>query len=198
MKMNVKCQKGFTLIELLVVIVILVVLGSIITGVITFSLRGTNKANTIENIRQSGNYAISQIGKTIEYAKDFGGLSNDDGVTYETSCPATLSPAPTSSSYKYIKITTFNSSSIIYSCSNVGGFETIAYEKPPDGAVSFIDNSVIKVVNCSFTCTVSSVTDPPIINISFLLEPATTSTLVEKVATPIIFETSVTMRNYQR
>lgn len=199
--MNFKEERrtGFTLIELLVVVAILAVLGSIVAGVITFSLRGANKTNTIENIRQGGNYAISQMGKTIEYAQTFDGLSVD-GVTYVKSCPV-IQPTPTptfSSPYYYIKVKPFNSSSIIYSCSLVGGFPTLAYQQPPASAVSLIDTSSIKVASCSFTCVVTGANDIPVINISFKLQPLISSTLVEKFTPPITFETSVTMRNYQR
>lgn len=197
MSQNFKLQGGYTLIEFLVVIVVLIVVGSIVVGVITFSLRGANKTNTIENIRQNGNYVISQMAKDIGYARSFDGLSTD-GITYVTSCPATQpSPTPTSTNYSYIKVTPFNSSSIIYSCSNVGGLPTVVYQKPPGLAVSLIPSS-IQVSNCSFTCTVTSVTDLPIIKIRFILQPIVTSTLVEKFAAPINFETSVSMRNYQR
>lgn len=196
MSQNLKLRGGYTLIEFLVVIVVLGVVGSIVAGVIMFSLRGANKTNTIENIRQNGNYVISQMAKDIGYARSLDGLSTD-GITYVTSCPATLSPAPTSTNYSHIKVTPFNNSSIIYSCSSVGGLSTVAYQKPPASVVSLIPSS-IQVSNCSFTCTVTSVADLPIIRISFILQPAAASTLVEKFATPITFETSITMRNYQR
>lgn len=195
---NFKLRRGFTLIELLVVVVVLAIVGSIVTGVITFSIRGTNKTNTIENIRQSGNYTISQMSKTIEYARSFDGLSTD-GNNYVTSCPATNAPAPTSTDYSYIKVTPFNSSSIVYSCSSVSGVQTVAYQQPPTAtAVSLIDTTSVRVPSCSFTCIVNSATDSPIIRISFRLQPAGSSTLVEKFTTPITFETSVTMRNYQK
>lgn len=196
MKINLK-SRGFTLIELLVMIAVLGVVGSSVAGVITFSIRGTNKTDTIENVRQSGNYVISQMGKTIEYAASFDGLSVD-GNTYVKSCPVTAPfPTPTSSVFSHIKVTPFNSSSIIYSCSDIGGVSTVAYENPPSTAVSLLPSS-IRVSNCSFTCTAASVGDVPLIKISFILRPAATSSFVEKNATPITFETSVIIRNYQR
>jgi prepilin-type N-terminal cleavage/methylation domain-containing protein len=100
---NFKLRSGFTLIELLVVVGILSVIGSIVTGVITFSIRGTNKTNTIENLRQSGNYTISQMSKTIEFAESFDGLSND-GAIYDKACPVDGSP-PTTTPYNRIKTT---------------------------------------------------------------------------------------------
>lgn len=188
---------GFTLIELLVLIVVLSAVGSIVIGIITFSIRGTNKTNTIENIRQSGNYAISQMSKTIEYAQSFEGLSTD-GIIYDKVCPVGAVP-PTTTSYNRIKITPFNNPPIEYACNDLGGGNIFSLTS---NGTSLIDTvtagAEIKMTSCSFKCTVSNAVDVPIISVSFSIEPATTSTLVEKVATPITFETSVTMRNYQK
>ncbi|MBI2028734.1 MAG: type II secretion system protein [Candidatus Levybacteria bacterium] len=183
---NLKTE-GFTLIELVVVITVLVAIGSIVVGVITFSLRGTNKTNTIENIRQNGNYAISQIGRTIGFAESFNGFSDDNFAT-----PAIMQcPAGATTPYKYIRIKPFNSTPIIYSCA--GTPITIASDSG-----SFIDTSTIEVPSCSFTCTVSGTSDVPVIGIKFELKPKGSSNLVESSNPPILFETSVTMRNYQR
>lgn len=192
-------QTGFTLIELLVVVGILSIVGSIVAGIITYSLRGTNKASTIENIRQSGNYAISQMAKTIEYAETFDGLSMD-GIDYKKSCPVIQpTPNPTFTPYSYIKVTPFNSSTIVYSCSFVGGTATLAFQQPPTApAVSLIDTSSIEVVTCSFTCEISNTLGIPSIMIELRLKPAISSTLVENVTPFIRFDTEVTMRNYQR
>ena len=43
-------QKGFTLVELLASIIVLVAVGSVIAGIISSTLRGTNKTNTIERV----------------------------------------------------------------------------------------------------------------------------------------------------
>ncbi len=182
-------QGGFTLIELVVVIAVLVTIGSIAIGTITFSLRGTNKTNTIENIRQNGNYAISQIAKTIEYAQSFDGLSSD-GTTYTTSCPITQpTPTPSTSNYSHIRIKSSDSNPIVYHCTG----NTIT-----QNGTSFIDTDTIVVSDCSFTCTVSGTSDVPVIGITFTLSPVGASELVEKSNPPIKFETSVTVRNYQR
>ncbi|MEK7518263.1 MAG: type II secretion system protein [Patescibacteria group bacterium] len=191
-------KNGFTLIELLVVIAVLGVVGSIVMGAITFSLRGANKTSTIENIRQNGNYTISQMAKTIEYSQTFDGLSTD-GITYVRSCPATQpTPTPTSTDYSYIKIKPFNNNSIVYRCQDVGGGN---YRVASDSA-ELIDttsaSSEISMSACTFTCTVSRALDIPVIRIHFILKPKVSSTLVEKFTPPITFETAVTIRNYQR
>lgn len=191
-------SRGFTLIELLVVIAILGFVGSIVAGVITLSLRGTNKTNTIENLRQSGNYTISQMSKTIEYAEVFEGLKTDS-TDYVTSCPVIEpTPTPTLSNYSYIKIKPFNNTSIVYRCEELGPNK---YELTSND-ISLIDttsaDSQTTMSSCTFTCTVSGASDFPVIGIRFVLEPKTSSILVEKFTPPITFETSVTMRNYQR
>src|SRR3989344_7547432 len=123
-----RSQKGFTLVELLSSIIVLVAVGSIISGIITASLRGTNKTTTIENIRQNGNYALAQMSKNIEYAQVFNGLSAN-GIDYVTSCPILAAPtpptpAPNTTVYKFIKITPPNGSPTIYNCT--GSTLTIA------------------------------------------------------------------------
>src|SRR3989344_8772259 len=112
-------NRGFTLVELLASIIVLVAVGSIMSGIITSSLRGTNKTTTIENIRQNGNYTLAQMSKNIGYAQVFSGLSNND-IDYVTSCPFSTAPtpAPTITPYNYIKVTPLNSNSITYSCTS--------------------------------------------------------------------------------
>lgn len=54
MLINHKSKRGFTLIELLVVLVVLLVVGSILISILFSSLRGTNKVNSIDNVRKMG------------------------------------------------------------------------------------------------------------------------------------------------
>ena len=182
---------GFTLIELLVVIVVLASIGSIVAGVVTFSLRGSNKANNIQNIRQNGNYVLSQMSKTIEYAKAFEGIS-DNGTDFEIFCDPTApnpTPTPSSDDFKYIKIKPFVGTDITYRCEG----NTIT-----QNGTSLIDTSTIEVSNCTFTCTYSRTSDVPIIGIKFDLQSSGSNVFVEKSNPPITFETSVTIRNYTR
>jgi prepilin-type N-terminal cleavage/methylation domain-containing protein len=177
-----KEKSGFTLIEMLVVIAITGITGLIIANTIASFLRGTGKANSIENLRQIGNYTINQISKNIEYAKTFDGVSSD-GSNYLLTCPVTKT------SYNFLKISLFDNSSIIYNC--IGSTFT-------NNTNAVFDTSVVNVQNCSISCSqASSPTSVPIINISFELRPTTSTSLVESSA-PIRFETSVVMRNYKR
>lgn len=188
---------GFTLIELLVVIGVLIVIGTVSAQIVTSSLRGTNKTNLIESIRQNGNYTISQMGKTIEYAQVFEGLSNDN-INYINNCPYSTEPTPSPvfTSYRFIKVKPVNGNSVIYECRPSIGFDPATISL--NGA-SIIDTNAVSVSDCSIACIQSKVTDTPVIKIKFDLSPKdSASTLLEKYLPPITFETSITMRNYIR
>ncbi|MEK7450907.1 MAG: prepilin-type N-terminal cleavage/methylation domain-containing protein [Patescibacteria group bacterium] len=185
-----KNNKGFTLVELLAVAVVMVVVSVIVTATITSSLRGTTKTNTINDVRQNGNYAIAQVSKMIEYAKSFNGVSNDN-VAFVSNCVDStppLTPTPTPSQYKYIAITGFDNGQTIFGCSQ-NNVNTIA-----SNSAFLIDTSLVSVDACSFTCERARITDPPIIGINFSLSKNTTSSLFENKAS-ISFKTSVKMRN---
>jgi prepilin-type N-terminal cleavage/methylation domain-containing protein len=181
-------QKGYTLIELLAVIIILVTVGAIITSILVTSLRGGNKSNTVNDVRQNGNYVLSQMSKMIAYARSFDGVSTD-GANYVTDCTITQPPAPTPSItpvlYNYIKISSFDGGQTVFSCTG----STIA-----SNGASLTNSANLNVTNCSFYCSQSNVLAPPTININFSLSKANAGFFVENQTT-IPFETSVTPRN---
>ncbi len=193
-------NRGFTLVELLASIIVFVAVGVVISGIVTSTLRGTNKTNVIENIRQNGNYTLAQISKNIEYAASFGGLSTN-GVTYVTSCPfsTTPTPAPTTTPYNFIKIIPLNGDPIIYNCT--GSTLTIATLNgtTTPTPTPLIDTNYFSFTGCTLSCTQTRSTDIPIIGIGFSLgSKIPNNGLVENSSPPIIFQTSVTIRNYQK
>ena len=196
---NSRQQKGFSLIELLISIVVLVALGWITTGVMFSVLRGSNKTNVIENIRQNGNYALNQISKNIEYAQTFDGVSVN-GATYVPNC---LNGGP-SYKYQYLKVTTFNSGPLQYKCLIPPPPGSPTFTVSDDGGTtetSIVDTSSTSSIafeNCSITCIQTNDMDVPIIGISFTLKPVTPSGLVEDSSPPIEFKTSVAIRNYKK
>jgi type II secretory pathway pseudopilin PulG len=191
---NSELNKGFTLVELLASIIVLVVIGSVIAGVIVSSLRGSNKTNNIESVRQAGNYVLNQMSKDIEYAQTFDGrstgLSNDDGATYDTACKPALNPIPTPIS-PYNLITVRSSGNIVtkYKCTSS---ELSANGSP------LISPESGTFAGCSLTCIQNNPMDALIIKISFSIGSKVSNTQVENSNPPIVFETSVTMRNYSR
>ncbi len=189
---NLKSNRGFTLLELLSSIIVLVAVGSVIAGIITSSLRGTNKTTTIENIRQNGNYTLAQMSKNIEYAQVFNGLSND-GANYVTSCPFSLAPTPipVKTNYNFIKVSPLSGNPITYNCTSAPAAITV-------NGVPLMDTNVVSLVSCFIACVQTGATDVPIIKIGFTLGPKNSNNLPENSTPPILFETSVTIRNYKR
>lgn len=189
-KFKIKSVKGFTLVELLAVMFILTTVGTIVVSILFSALRNGNKGNTINDVRQNGEFIVSQMSKMITYSSQFCGVSTDGvgsadscdqnsaGSTFTTDC--TISPSP---SYNYIKIGSFDGGQTVFSCS--GG--TIA-----SNGASMINTSGFNISSCSFTCSQSQASRT--IDINFTLEKINSGVFVEN-NTSIPFETSVTLRN---
>lgn len=62
-------SNGFTLIEILVVIALLGVLGVILTNILSQVLRGQNKINTINLVKQNGQVILDQLSNEIRSAE---------------------------------------------------------------------------------------------------------------------------------
>lgn len=179
-----KNSKGYTLIELLIVMVVMITVGLIVATILVSSLRGTNKTNTINTIRENGNYAQLQISKMLEFAQSFGGVSpNGNPGTYITNC---LSPT---TQYNFVKITSFDNGQTVFSCN------TSASIIASNGA-SLINSSDVSLSSCYFTCS-RNVSQPPIIGINFTLSQKSPNAIFEKRAS-ILFETSVILRNLNK
>lgn len=190
LRIDSKSSSGFTLIEMLAAIIVLIALGSIVTGIVWTSLRGNNKASTVSNVRQNGNYALSIMSKMIRDAKYFKGVSID-GSSYSTDCYQTIAnPSPTPIPYQYLKIKSFDDGETIFSCtednisSNSGTID-----------VSLLDSNSVSLASCYFECSQPSFSDYPTIKINFELT-ATGSAFENQASIP--FETSVTLRNFER
>lgn len=181
---------GFTLVELLTSIIVLIAIGSIMAGILSQSLRSANKTDTIGNIQQNGDYVLNQMSKDISYALPFDGkntgLSTDD-TEYVTGCPV-------STQYSFISVESTSNRITKYNCSGT----TSATAVLSANGTPLIDANSISLQNCSLSCIQSKVTDIPIIKVNFSLGPKEPSSLVENSSPAIIFETSVTMKNYQR
>ena len=196
-------ERGYTLVELLAVMAIVVVVGIIITGILISSLRGGSKSNVLDNVRQNGNDAITQISKMIIYAQYFNGVSSN-GISYTTNCAQSISPSPSPVStptpikYKSIKTTSFDGGITIFSCNGPTDTppNTLASQSGSLTPISLIDTSTVLLVenSCYFSCIQTNFGQAPTIGINFTLSQITLSSFAEKQAT-IPFQTSVTIRN---
>lgn len=185
---------GYTLIELLVVIGVFVAVGSIIGTILVSTLRGTNKTNNISVVNQNGNYALSQIARTIRFARSFDGVSTDTISGYTTNC------YQSAVYYKNIRVKDFNGVQTTFSCEQqavpviVG---IIATQSGSTNVTPLLDTTQVALSpnTCNFTCTQTNISDAPTIGISFTLTQKSTSNFVENTVQPILFQTSVVLRN---
>ncbi len=200
---TMKNNAGFTLVELLVVIVILVTVGGVIGSTIGSSLRNAGKTSTLTDAQQNGSYAISQISKTIRDSKQW---DANDGVSAQTDVGLdgngipVITPVPcypsSSTQYHYIRVTSASTlSTTTFSC------DTHAPSGAPmlgANGQSLIDTNVVSVFpdSCYISCSQTTLSSPPVVGIQFQLQQASTSTFVEKIIAPILFQTTVSVRSY--
>ncbi|MDE2025015.1 MAG: type II secretion system protein [Patescibacteria group bacterium] len=188
-------QNGFTLVEILAVMMVFGIIGGISAGILITTLRTSNKSNIITIVKQNGDYAISQITKTIR---------NSYTLKYPTlPCGSELSP--TVSSYIQVVDDTGNLSTISCVGSNPPPAiptippNTITLQQGSGSQTSLLDATKVQTQDCSFTCTQATTNDYPVIEIAFSLLQKSTSNFVEQIASSsaINFSTSVVFRNYQ-
>ncbi len=176
-----RSQKGFTLIELLAALLVLVVVGSIIAQILVTAFRTSKKSDSIALIKQSGNFALTEMAKTIRNAREL-----------MTPYPCGTPSSPTTSNS--LQIISPDGRQITLSCDLTNNLLA-------SDSVSLIDNQTLQLsAPCNFVCSQVSSTDLPLITISFGLQQKVTSSFVENVAapSPILFTTSVTLRNLTR
>ncbi|MEK7571380.1 MAG: prepilin-type N-terminal cleavage/methylation domain-containing protein [Patescibacteria group bacterium] len=174
MKEN-KISSGFTLVEVLVAISIIAIIGVLIISVLTLSLRGSNKAEVSSVVKQQGNTVLTQIARKLRYAKT---LDN----------PASCVPSTTVAS---LTITDVSNTQTTYACTS-GSITVLSANGVP-----LIDTNAVAMSNCSFVCSQQTLLDPPTVRIQFLLTAKSTSQLAETQSS-LPFQTSITLRNYNR
>ncbi len=198
-------NRGYTLVELLVAMILLITVGSIMAAIIVISLRGSNRSTNVNDIRQEGNFALSQMTKMITYAQSFEGIS--DGTTdqngnlvYTKNC--TLNPATTK--YKYFKISSFDQGKTTFVCNydptgNLIASYGASLAKWPISVsdntsfVQYFNEAKYTVSACSFTCIQENSSVTPTIGISFTVQKPDTTIVENKVS--LDFDTTVGFRN---
>lgn len=175
-----KFQAGFTLLEILVVMTVVGLLGSMIVVIFFNSLRSSNKSNAVIQLRQNGNYALTQITNVVRFAKKVGAP-----ICYD------INP----SAGKTLTVTSVDDVSTTYTCPpNASG--TLTFSNGTTTSPLF-DKNVIKVAACAFTCQQESLVTPPVIGINFLLTTGANTNASETTAS-LPFSTTITLRNYRQ
>lgn len=175
-------QAGFTLIELLAVIVVFVAVGGIIVAIITAVLRGNNKTNTLNSLQANGDYAISQMTKSMRNA-----------TTLLSPFPCGVINTPTATTA--VQLAFPDGSVTTFSCKDSSNAANIT-----SNSASLINTNAVTVTACSFTCGQNSPSDYPIIGINFSLQAKNANSLVESTASlsAVQFQTSIVIRNLIR
>jgi prepilin-type N-terminal cleavage/methylation domain-containing protein len=191
MKTKKQFNKGFTLVELLVSLVIIASFGTIVMNIVTSTFRGTSKTDIINKVRENGNYAISEITRTIKYAKSFdGALDPSTNIWTCDTAPSPPAPTPIPVQYKAVKATSFDGVTTIFSCEtdtiNANGRSLM--DSGPTGSVT------LSTGTCFFTCGKENIADSPTIGIRFTITSKITSGIAEKQAI-IPFANSIKFRN---
>lgn len=172
---------GFTLIELLAVVFVFIAVSTLITSILVGALRGNNKTNTINTVQVNGDYAITQMAKSIRGA-----------TSLLSPFPCSTPSNPTTSSSLQLRFPDGNITT--YSCLNNGNPVITS------NSASLIDTTSVSVSSCQFTCSQDTPTDYPIIGIQFSLQSASSSNFTEQKASSsaIQFQTAVVLRNLIR
>lgn len=215
-------KNGFTLIEILVVLVLFSSVGSIIASILFTTLRGNSKATVLINVKQNGNYAISQIEKTVRDAQTFKGVSLDTTIapvdtSFNLNCSTPLPqpedpptppnvPTPTPIRYKHVRVADSNSVVYTFSCvAPAGSPATVRMNvNPPGTTSSLLDTASVSMQGstCYFTCIQQNRTDSPIIGIHFELThyiaPTPGAVLVENQVEKVSFDATASIRNLNK
>lgn len=103
--MRITTKTGFTLIEILLTLGVLGVIVSASLLMFTSIMRGSNKAKTVNEVKQNGQYAISIMERLIrsalrveDYDQSFVKIVNPDGGKTTFACEADLSITSNSAS----------------------------------------------------------------------------------------------------
>jgi type II secretory pathway pseudopilin PulG len=198
-------SSGYTLIEMLAVIILIIIVGTIITGIITMALRGNNRSRNINEIRQTGDFAIVQMQKMVAYADRFNGVARTTDVDQETNIIYTQQCVDSNIQYNFLRIKSFDEGSTTFICSSAGNDSLLASysgsllkwpisQGDTTSLVSFFDTAKYTITACYFKCIQNSAAEYPQIDINFTLTTKSQSTLIEnKVIIP--FKTTVSFRN---
>lgn len=170
---------------MLTVVGILVVIGSILSGVLYSTLRGSNKVTITTAVTQSGNYAVSTITNTIINSSS---VISVDGSPIND-CLLTASPV------KSIELKNSDGSSTTLSCVQGASPNTENGSITSNGVDLINKSQVVSIyAQCSFTCTQNDSYSSPIISFKFTISDISATTSETKASAS--FGSSVSLRNF--
>lgn len=196
---------GFTLVELLVVLGILSITVGASLMFLTSTLKGSNQANVISEVKQNGQVVLDSLDRQIRNAKD---------VQCVNSSAAIVDCVTGSPSTKYLGLIMTNGNPLHIKCINdtAGGGKTTdgwigsvysADVPSSDLQYSPITNqdtiSGVDVVDCNFTVRSASPgsSDPAIVSIAFTINQGVAAPSRRDFMAGVVFQTTISLRKYQ-
>jgi prepilin-type N-terminal cleavage/methylation domain-containing protein len=161
-------EKGMSLLEVLVVITIFAVLGVLITQSIVLTLQGSQKSESMVRARENLDYSLNIIERQIRNANTIASCPNPD-----TSVISYLDQGGNPASF---------------SCVNTGS----------DGSYiasgsARLTSSAVKIVECSFTCSLGGESNPSVVKIELMVKDASASGIR---SANVSASTQIYLRNY--
>lgn len=167
---NFSAQRGFTLVELLVVIAVMSVIGTISTDLFSSVIRGGNKANVINEVKQNGQQALDVMERYIRNAATVSGPST-------TELDLNVADQP-----------------VIFKCT--GGKITMQVGTAPVRDLTNTNSqSGVKVRECAFTVTLAG-TAPGVVKIDLTLDQAAADSSRQEFKADVKLSTTVSLRTY--
>lgn len=181
---NSQPHRGFTLIELLVVTTLIGLIGVIITEVFVLGFRSQGKSETVKEVKQNGDYALSVIEGMVRNAADIPASQCDTG------------PNPDTSQLTIVNLDRFTTT---FECDASSHLASISAGFPePTPAISMpLTSSRVAVTNCTFTvvCPPHPLS-PKYVYVNFTVSQAGAGLQPEKRAS-LEYQTTVSLRGYE-
>ncbi|MCX6704346.1 MAG: type II secretion system protein [Candidatus Woesebacteria bacterium] len=145
-----KSEQALSLLEVLIVITIFAVLGILVTQSVVLTLQGSRKSESIVHARENLDYSLNVIERQIRNAASI------------VSCPDPYT-------INYLDQHGYASS---FSCQQMGSNNSYI----ASGSAHLTGNAV-RIVNCTFTCTAATATNPALVQVDLTVKDASASAL---------------------
>lgn len=172
--MKIKSEKGMSLLEILVVVAVFAVLGILVTRSVILTLQGVKKTESLVRARENLDYSLGIIERQLRNASSIPQCPNADPHV--------------------INYLDQNGTPASFSCLNPGGNDSyIASGSGTPVAYANLTTNTVNIVSCTFTCTPSVNSTPPVVSISLGVQDALSSGIQGSVVTA---DTQISLRNY--
>lgn len=161
-----KTNSGVSLLEIMVVVIVFTILGVLTTNAVFLTLRGTQKSQSIQKVREKMNYVVSIIQRQLRGAQRIMECPNNNPLVIEFSNEDSIASS--------------------FSCAEIGEEGYIA-----SGSARLTSDD-ISITSCSFVCE-EEAGSPAVISVTLTAEDAEKTGIIKGKAT---FNSTIILRNY--